>query len=326
MLIWVVLVGVALAGLLVVTFAVLSARQHRRRCRSLWQVARPPALDIAYRAVVNARSAFTRSVQAYEEALAAAGNARSGAGSGLPGDSRTQAEDLKTMESRKDQRRSRLLEAQRMWEDVRPAVGADSPVNMWLGAGELRGWSLGLIGHETALLRLQHAVDTGCWVVVETRRLRIGPAFGAERLTLGIVIEGASIEQLTGLVQLAMGSPEVAVRPGTSIVRLLTRRRLREKALFEALRRSVRSGNSQYLDGFGPMVERLSLRHLSQAGALNLDQAHAGLAGHTDTLNLRISSSGPAFLFGAWFGRRPAARVLASSNHQTWLPSNRLHG
>jgi hypothetical protein len=211
-----------------------------------------------------------------------------------------------------------------MWEDVRPAVSADSHVNMWLGAGELRGWSLGLVGRETMLVRMEHAVDTGCWVVLEIHRFRFGPAFGAEQLRLGIVIEGADIEQLTGLIQLAMGSPEVACRPGTSIIRLVMRHRLRGKALFNALRSSVGSSSRLYLTGLGPDVNRLSLRYLSEFVALNLDQVDAGLSGGSDSLKLRISSSGPSFLFGAWFGRRPAARVIASSNHQPWLNADRL--
>ncbi len=318
MLIWGAVAGLALAGVLVVVYAVASARQAARRRRSLQHVARPPEPDIAYRAVVNARSAFTRSVQDYEEALAAAGSAPVSGSSGA-GDSQTRAADLEMMETRKDHRRARLLEAQRLWEEVRPVTAPDSAVNAWVGAGELRGWSLGLIGYETVLLRLEHAVDPMCWVVIETRRFRFGPAFGAERLKLGVVIEGADISQLTGLLQVAMGSPEVAIRPGTSILRWAARQRLAGKALFDALRASVDSSSRLFIAGLGPQVTRLSLGYLSEVRGIDLDRSDAGLAGGFESTSLRISSSGPALLVGLWFGRRPTPRVLAGSNHQAWL-------
>lgn len=319
MLIWGLVAGGAVAVGLVVVFAVATARQAGRRRRSLQHLARTPAPDIAYRAVVNARSAFTRSVQAYEEALAAAGGSASIGGSVGSGDSQTQAADLEMMETRKDHRRTRLLEAQRMWEDVRPATGPDSPVNAWVGAGDLRGWSLGLVGFETALIRLEHAVDPNCWVVLETRRIRSGPALGAERLKLGIVIEGADIGQLTGLIQVAMGSPEIALRPGTSILRWVARQRLQGSTLFDALRASVDSSNRFFLGGFGPQVNRSSLGYLSEVRGIDLDRSDAGLAGGFESASLKISSSGPALLVGLWFGRRPTPRVLAGSNHQAWL-------
>jgi hypothetical protein len=321
MLIWAAVGGVALVVLFVGVFAIAAVRQARRRRRSLRHIARPPAPGLAYRAVVNARSAFTRSVQAYEEALAAASASSSGSSSGLagPGDAQTQAVDLTSMEVRKDDRRTRLLEAQRVWEMVRPATGPDSPVNAWLGAGELRAWSLGLVGHETSFIRLEHAVDPSCWVVVEMRRLRFGPAVGVERLKLGIVVEGADIQQLTGVLQVAMGSPEVAIRPGMSILRWLARLRLEGKVLFDALRGSADRSGRLFLDGLGPGTRKLSLKYLSEVRGIDLDRTHGGLAGGFERISLRISSSGPSFLVGLWFGRRPAPRILAGSNHQAWL-------
>ncbi|MFW2381380.1 MAG: hypothetical protein ACN4GZ_06430 [Acidimicrobiales bacterium] len=321
MLIWWVVAVVTVACVAVVIFAVRAARQTARHRRSLRHLARPLEPASAYRAVVNARSAFTRSVQAYEEALAQAGSVGSAGGSSVPSDSQTQAVDLEMMETRKDHRRTRLLEAQRAWEEMRPAEGADSPVNMWVGAGELWGWSLGLVGYETTLLRLEHAVDSSCWVVVETRRFRLGPALGAERLRLGMVVEGPDSDQLTGLIQVAMGGPEIALRPGTSIARWLAGQRLSGRSLFDALRGSVDSSSRVYLTGLGPSVNRLSLGYLSEVRDIDLDRTDAGLGGAFDELSVRISSSGPSVLAGVWFGRRPSARVVAGSNHQAWVRS-----
>ena len=321
MLIWGVLAGAGVLCLLVGVFGILTERQHRRRRRSLSHIARPPAPDSAYRAVVNARSAFTRSVQAYEEALASA-SASTGVSSVLAGDFASGQVELEAMERRKDQRRTRLLEAQRTWEDVRPAAEPASPVPIWIGAGELRGWSLGLIGHEASFLRFEHALDPNCWVVLETRRFRFGPAIGAERLRLGVVVEGADITQLTNLLQAAMGSPEVAVRPGTSLVRASARRRVEGRDLFDALRGAIDSSSRLYVDGFQEDVRQQSLAYLSSLHGLDLDQTNAGLPGF-DSIKLRITSSGPALLVGAWAGRRPSARVMAGSNHQAWLRSNR---
>ncbi|MBT8240037.1 MAG: hypothetical protein KJN63_02275, partial [Acidimicrobiia bacterium] len=90
MLIWGAIAGVTLVWVSVGVFAISAAREDRRRRRSLRHIARPPAPGLAYRAVVNARSAFTRSVQAYEEALAAAGSSSS-SGSVGPGEAQTQA-------------------------------------------------------------------------------------------------------------------------------------------------------------------------------------------------------------------------------------------
>ena len=321
MLIWGILAGLALVSLLVALFGLLTERQHRRRRRSLRHIARPPAPDIAYRAVVNARSAFTRSVQAYEEALAST-SASAGSSALLSGDLTGSSTDLEVMERRKDQRRTRLLEAQRMWEDVRPAVEPASPIPVWIGAGELRGWSLGLIGHEAAFLRFEHALDSSCWVVLETRRFRFGPALGAERLRLGVVVEGAEITQLADLLQVAMGSPEAAFRPGTSLVRAVSARRVDATNLFSSLRAGVDSSSRLYVNGFDDDVRQASLGYLSATHGLDLDQSNAGLAGF-DRIRLRITSSGPALLVGAWVGRRPSARIMAGSNHQAWLRSNR---
>lgn len=321
MLIWGILAGLAAVSLLVALFGVLTERRHRRHRRSLRHIARPPAPDIAYRAVVNARSAFTRSVQAYEEALASTG-ASAGSSSVLAGDLAASNTDLEVMERRKDQRRTRLLEAQRLWEDVRPAAEPSSPIPVWLGAGEMRGWSLGLIGHEAAFLRFEHALDPTCWVVLETRRFRFGPALGAERLRLGVVVEGADITQLTDLLQAAMGSPELALRPGTSVVRALASRRVDTTNLFALLRGGVDTSSRLYVNGFDEEVRQAGLAYLSSTHGLDLDQTNAGLAGF-DRIRLRITSSGPALLVGMWFGRRPSARILAGSNHQAWLRSNR---
>ncbi len=314
---WGIAVIVTMAGLLVIGFAVDGVRVRRRRERSLLHVARPPAPDIAYRAVVNARSAFTRAVQAYEEALAI--SARSRTGSALVGINPADGIDLQTMERQKDHRRQRLLDAQRKWEQVRPASGPNAAVNVWIAAGELRGWSLGLVGHEVAYVRIEHALDPECWVVVETRRVRIGPALGAERLDLGMVIEGAAIEQLTALIQQVMSSPEIAIRPGTSVLRWIARLQLPGKPLFDALRATVGRDSRFFVDGFEPGTAELALSYLGEVRGIDLTRSQAGLGAAFDRIELRATSSGPAVLVGAWLGRAPVARIVASSNHQAWL-------
>ncbi len=309
-----VIVGVAVAALVgIVTFALVAERNHRSLRRSLAPVRRQPAPDAAYRAVVNARSAFTRSVQAYEEALDAGGR---------EGTVTTGAADLQLMEEQKDQRRARLMEAQRLWETVRPAASPESPVRFWIGVGELWGWSLLVAGFESAIIRLEHPLDRDCWVVVETRRLRLGPALGAERLRLGLVIDGAHIGQLTDLIQAAMGSAEVAVRPGLSIARSLGERRHDARPLLTGLRATLDRDRSVFTDGVPDGVRQQAIAHLTSGRGIELGQPDDGLGERADGIGLRIGSSGISLLAGMWTGRRPAARILAASNHQAWVRAN----
>jgi hypothetical protein len=270
--------------------------------------------------VVNARAAFTRSVQAYEQALARA-SATSSAGSTPLAE--PASEEIEELRRRKDQRRGRLLDAQRRWNEIRPEPAPDSPIRTWIGAGELRGWSLGLIGFESALLRIEHALDPNCWVVLETSRLRLGPAVGAERLRLGVLIEGATIEHLTGLIREAMGSPEFAFRPGASLGRWLSQRRLSSRSALRSLRKTVDESSRMYTNGIGEPSRRPVLAYLLAERGLDLNDRNAGLLRPSRVLRLRIGSSGPSLLIGAWIGRKPSVHILAGSNHQAWIRSSR---
>lgn len=316
---WIIVGALAASAALLGGFVAFSERRHRRIRRRVGRLDQGPAPDIAYRAVVNARSAFTRSVQAYEEAIASAPTTAALTGIG---DAALGAE-IQVMERKKDLRRTRLIEAQQTWEKVRPALGPDSPVNVWIGAGEVYGWSLGLVGFESAILRIEHALDPTCWVVLESRRLRLGPALGGERLRLGVLVEGARIEQLTAVLQAAMGSPEVALRPGFSLMRLLGESRTKGRSVLKALRRDAKSTETLYQSGIGDLPRRDALSYLAAERGLDLGDTHAGLAKPIKSINLRIGSAGPAFLVGMWAGRRPSARVLAGSNHQPWVRHNR---
>ena len=109
---WIIVGALAASAALLGVFVALSERRHRRIRRRLGQLDQGPAPDIAYRAVVNARSAFTRSVQAYEEAIASAPTTAALTGIG---DAAIGAE-IQVMERKKDLRRARLIEAQQTWE------------------------------------------------------------------------------------------------------------------------------------------------------------------------------------------------------------------
>lgn len=313
---WTIIGVVAAVTLLIGVMALLAEHRHRKLRRDAQRVlAQRPISDSAYRAVVNARSAFTRSVQVYEEAIASAPTTAALTG---VGEAALSAE-IEVIERTKDYRRTRLLEAQRLWEQVRPALGPDSPVQAWIGTGGLGGWSLGLVGFESALVRFEHALDPTCWVIVETRRWRFGPAIGFERLRLGMLVEGADIGQLIAVVQAAMGSPEVALRPGLSLIRLATGSRGRASGLLKTLRNSARERPSVLIAGISDVGRRDALSYLATERGLQLEDPHAGLSRPSRSIRLRIASSGPAVLAGAWVGRRPTARIIAGSNHQEWI-------
>jgi hypothetical protein len=79
-----------------------------------------------------------------------------------------------------------------------------------------------------------------------------------------------------------------------------------------------------YLHGIGEESRRPVLAYLAAERGLDLNDPDAGLGRPSDVVRLRIGSGGPALLIGAWTGRKPSARILAGSNHQAWIRTNRL--
>ncbi|MEZ5228815.1 MAG: hypothetical protein R2710_19765 [Acidimicrobiales bacterium] len=82
--------------------------------------------------------------------------------------------------------REALLDAQRLWESVRPRRDTEARVGVWSGRGRLRAWQFGPIGFERVIIRSDHLLDAQCWVVSDYRRLRWGFGFGAEVLDVAV--------------------------------------------------------------------------------------------------------------------------------------------
>ncbi len=300
----------------------------RRDIRALSSLTDIQATDRLFTAVLTARSRFTESVRRYERAIAepvvqearqpAGGLFRapsSGPSSGLSSSPAIDSASLAQLERDKIEAREQLVSAQRLWENSKPPQQPSSALQLWSGAGIMRGWNLGPIGFETVVLRVDHTVDNTCWSAWRMSRLRVGLALGAERQRLALFIIGAECDSMRKLLQRGLGGVEVAFRPGFVPSRTWRRTR-RDEASKTSIAAVLRGATPKGLVRGPDEGDRAAVaagyeyelgRPLEQVAALPT----------TDAM-LAIHTKGPSVALGVWGGRNPRARLVASSTHTAW--------
>ncbi len=295
----------------VVAFGIYELASSERIEASLRAHHTDGASNHAFDAVVAARSHFSDAVRAYEAALSHASQL---ALSGRP--QSPEQGDLMELEQTKNEARDQLLDAQRLWESVKPTRGPSSPADLWFGTGSLRGWMLGLVGYERAFIRLDHAVDPDCWAVWKISRFRFGLGFGVESQHLALLASGADIRQLGNLVSHGFDGSEFAFRPGFSPMRWYRARtqpmwsRVASRILLDGTpgRAAIMWGADKTIRSKVTDAFEVELKTpLSEMGRMPIDDSV-----------LTTASKGPALIAGAWTGRRPHPRMLTGSNHTTW--------
>lgn len=331
------IVGVPTLVVLFALFDVAVARSERNRLRS---VRREPAVASAVSEILLARDNFARVVSRYETTVAAQSRIMSRATDGAsdaPGlaadpiggfyeDGRLseihpeleldiESPEIQALVIEKDRARQRLLDAQRLWDMVRPGAGPAAACQIWFGSGIMRSWQLGPIGFERMYFRFEHAVDSSCWSVFEARRLRFGFGLGAERLSLAMFAAGAAGQDLDDLSGLALGGPECGLRPGFVPTRAW--RRLRRSPEAKAANNALLSQRR-----VSELVHGLSVQQRS--AAVKAFEAELGERLTPTTVLppgpalISVSTKGPSLMVGAWFGRTPNPIIRASSDHGAW--------
>ncbi len=301
----------ALAATLVIAFGLYEKSRGDQIERALRSSRADAVSSRAFDSVVAARSRFSSAVKAYEGAVSKASQlALSGRPVGPEHD------DLVELELKKDEARDRLLDAQRLWESVKPSSVPSSQLDLWFGTGQLNGWMLGPIGFERAFVRLDHAVDSSCWAVWKVSRFRFGLGLGAERQHLAILASGADIRQLEGLISHGFDGSEVAFRPGFAPLRWYQLRtqpvwsRKASELLLKGTkgRRAVMWGANEDVRSKVSDAFEVELKTpLSQMGRMQIEESV-----------LTTATSGVALIAGVWTGRRPHPHFITGSNHTTW--------
>ncbi len=312
------LAGVIAWLVVVVLFAIYDALAARKERSSLLAVSTPPLIGRALDSVLASRTEFAGAVTRFETALARKRESV-GAGPTSEGGPSTGSQlfptELPDLEEAKERAREKLLDAQRLWESVKPGEGPNSEVDIWMGFGFMRGWQIGPIGYERMFVRMDHAVDSNCWVVWEFRRPRIGLGLGYERQRLALFCVRADDVTLPSLVSRAFDGHEVAVRPGFVPSRFWRRFRREDgaKAANKALLK--RHQLSDLISGPDLPTRRVVAAAFEDELGAKLDQIRSLPAGPGI---LSIHAKGPSLSLGAWTGRSPRAELRASSGHKTW--------
>lgn len=312
----------AVIGAVVLTIAA-AAWQYvatSRDIRALSSLTDIQATDRLFTAVLTARSRFTESVRRYERAIAepAVQDARQPAGglfnapSSIP---ETDSASLEQLERDKIDAREQLVSAQRLWENSKPPQQAGSALQLWSGAGIMRGWNLGPIGFETVVLRVDHTVDDTCWSAWRMSRLRVGFALGAERQRLALFIIGAECDSMRKLLQRGLGGVEVAFRPGFVPSRTWRRTR-RDDASKASIAAVLRGATSKGLVHSPHDGDRAAVA-AGYEYELGRSLGQVEVLPTTDAM-LAIHTKGPSVALGVWGGRNPRARLVASSTHTAW--------
>ncbi len=327
------LAGVFLVA--VAVFAMYESSAARRQRRAIVGLRAEAPSQRAAAAVVKARGEFTEAVEAYEMAMAGVAASvgrpleRVSAG-GVSGGSSLFGEDhlfdqspngpspmvgladIAELEHRKEIARTNLLDAQRLWDSVRPSHGPESNLDLWSGSGVLRGWQVGPIGFERAYVRCDHVVDPDCWSAWEVKRLRVGFAFGMEEQHLAIFAAAVPIERVGEIVGRSMGGAELALRPGFSPLRAW--RRVRRVP--EARRAAFSLLTTRTPDQATDIATRATVRNAIEVELGQPLDSVRSLGGVDGVMS--VLASGPSLMAGAWFGRSPQAELLAASPHTAW--------
>lgn len=323
-------VGIGLWCLATVVMAVTDRVLVRRERERLATMADDPARSLALQQLITARSRFASAVQRHEIALTsdqpvfatAEGESfderRTDSGTD-PGrsdaDLSARQRAIEALDADRLAARERLLDAQRLWSSVRPGDQPDSRIDAWFGSGSMRAWNFGPIGHERFTIRLDHAVDQRCWVIVEVSRARVGFGLGLERQRLGLFSIRANARQLPELVIAGLSGREAAVRPG--FVPTRTWRRERRMGPAKAANR-VLLGQTDFADlmaGPDDATRATALAGLGYELGMTVDN-DARLPPGPGLLT--IATSGPSCLLGAWTGPSPTLWIRASSGHGVW--------
>lgn len=304
------IIAVALLG-----FALYERSVAARTRQRLLAIRPEAASQHAASNVVRARSEFSLAVEAYERAMAASSRVAEPSVIGASGttlEAPLPPTHIQDLEQQKDRTRTELLDAQRLWESVRPSADVDASVSLWSGFGVLRGWQFGPVGFERAFVRTEHIIDPSCWAVWEVKRMRFGLALGAETQRLALFGAAVPTDRVGEILGQGMGGGEVAFRPGFSPQRWWRRsRRLPEAQLATDKLLALRSVDAE--------IDRGSRKAVDSALEDEMGQPVDTVAslGDMDGL-LSVLAGGPSLLVGAWWGTEPTAELLAGSAHTAW--------
>ncbi len=312
----IVVIGILAGGAVVMAIAdaVLAPRERERLARLQPDIAVSRAME----RMLAARHRFASAVERHEGAVAAERRVLSGSGEtldvGVGGDV-TGSDWVETLRQQRATAREEVIDAQRLWESVQPSELPASRVDAWFGSGFQRAWQLGPIGYERFFIRLDHAIDPRCWVIVEVSRPRVGFGFGFERQNLALFSLRANATQLKELLSMSLDGRELSFRPGlvpSRVWRRVRRSPAAKKATTALLRRKRLADLT--LDPSRHERQLVSKSFSSELGE-DFNQATRFPPGPG---LLTIATSGPSFQFGAWTGTRPEPIVRASSGHGVW--------
>lgn len=327
-----VLIGIGVAIVALVFLAAmgdaLAVRSERRQLRA---VRREPAVASAVSEILLARDHFSRVVAKYENAIAAQSRLRTLTLDGVTTErvapdpaiaeihpevqSSAGGPEIERLLIQKSEARQRLVEAQNLWDAVRPGARPSAEADLWFGSGLMRAWQLGPIGFERFYYRFDHAVDPSCWVIFEASRFRFGIGLGAETQTLALFAAGASADELGDLSGLAFGGPEVAFRPG--FVPMRTWRRTRRSPHAKAANKALLQSHS-----VRDLAEGLSSDARSLAVAAFEVELGESLTRTTELPDgpalISVITKGPSVLLGAWAGSTPTPKIRGRSDHGVW--------
>ncbi|MFT7601541.1 MAG: hypothetical protein ACI8TP_004500 [Acidimicrobiales bacterium] len=311
---------IVVIALAIFGFALYETTAARRERQSLLRVAPEAASQHAAAGVVRARARFSTAVEAYEMAMANAPDLVSVAESTGPSLFRPAAETpfagsslgIEQLEANKEIARTELLDAQRLWESVRPSVAPDAAISLWTGYGVLRGWQLGPIGFERAFVRCEHILDPTCWAAFELKRMRWGFALGAESQRLALFAAAVPTERVAEILSQGLGGAEAALRPGFAPTRWWRRR-----GRLPAPRRA--SGALLQTFDLADGLDEPTRAVVRKAFEVEMGDTPENIRslGDLDGV-LSILAGGPSALVGVWAGPQPQARLLAGSAHTSW--------
>lgn len=338
---------VGLYLLAVVVFASYESSAARRQRRAITSLRAEAPSQRAAAAVVRARGEFSQAVEAYETAMAGLGSAvgrpldrvtvggSSGGSPGALGGSLfgndrpavpiigrasqsvvLDLNDIAELEHRKEIARNNLLDAQRLWDSVRPAHGPESPLDLWSGTGVLRGWQVGPIGFERAFIRCDHVIDASCWAAFEVKRLRVGLALSMEEQHLAVFAAAVPAERMGEIIGRSMGGAEFAARPGFAPLRSWRRARRIPEARRAAFSLLTTRTPDQAIDN----ATRATVRNALEVELGQPLDGLRSLGGMTGVMS--VLASGPSLSLGFWGGRSPQAELLAASPHTAWHQSS----
>ncbi len=311
------LAGVIAWLVVVVLYATYDAIAGRKERSTLLAVSTPPLVGRALDSVLKSRTEFASAVKRYESALA---RNRPTVGASSTGPERSPsrslfATELPDLEAAKEAARERLLDAQRLWDAVKPGHGPVADIDLWMGFGFMRGWQIGPIGYERMFVRMDHAIDSTCWVVWEFRRPRFGFGLGYERQRLALFCVRTDEKTLPSLVGRAFDGHEIAARPGFVPSRVWRRFRRDDEAKSANKALLSRHQLSDLISGPDQATRRVVTAAFEAELGNKLHNIRALPAGPGI---LSIHAKGPSLSLGAWTGPTPEAELRASSGHKTW--------